>query len=629
MPLLLLLLLLPSPSRPQSICNVSEVAKVEVNCDKRGLKKLPPDLRNDTDILHLDENPLGTFSTASLVPLTRLTQLYLVKCQLTSLQTDGTLPLLDTLDISHNKLKSLPLLGRALPALTTLEVSFNELTSLSPGALDGLSKLAELSLRGNKLKTLPPGLLGPTAQLKQLNLADNELQELPPELLNGLEELNTLYLQGNSLHTIPKDFFGTLLLPFVFLHNNSWECNCEILYFKRWLDLNEQNVYLWKNGTDVKAMTPNVKSVRCDDKPVIDYPGKDCPNSYENSFDYDEYGNEDQNGGKVTTTRAVVRFSTNTEVHTAVHTTHQGLLYSPSSAPLHSQTPHLTPTQESTNKQTTLPNITEFIIFSKTPNPTTEPTNKQTTLPNITEFIIFSKTPNPTTEPTNKQTTLPNITEFIIFSKTPNPTTEPTNKQTTLPNITEFIIFSKTPNPTTEPTNTPTTTKLTSVSATLEPIPESEILKVHEAAQENLDSSRNDPFLNPDFCCLLPLGFYILVLLWLLFASVVLILLLWSSSWVQHVKPQALDFGQSAALATASHTTHLELQRGKQVTVARAWLLFHRGSLPTVRSSLFLWVRPNGRVGPLVAGRRPSALSLGRGHDLLGTVGIRYSGHSL
>jgi platelet glycoprotein-1b alpha chain len=115
-------------------------------------------------------------------------------------------------------------------------------------------------------------------------------------------------------------------------------------------------------------------------------------------------------------------------------------------------------------------------------------------------------------------------------------------------------------------------------------------------------------------------------LLWLLLASVVLILLL---TWVWHLEPHALGSGQSVALAISTQTTHLEVQRGRQVTVPRAWLLFLQGSLPTFRSSLFLWVRPNGRVGPLVAGRRPSALSQGRGQDLLGTVGIRYSGHSL
>ncbi|KAG8517098.1 Platelet glycoprotein Ib alpha chain, partial [Galemys pyrenaicus] len=570
MPLLFLLLLLPSTSHPHSICEVSRVAsQVEVNCENRGLKALPPDLPADTTILRLGENALGTFSTASLSPLTRLTQLYLHESQLSKLQTDGPLPLLETLDISHNRLKSLPPLGGVMPALTTLDASFNQLASLSPRALDGLSRLQELYLHSNKLSTLPPQLLAPTAQLKKLNLAENKLKELPPGLLDGLEELDTLYLHKNWLRTIPKGFFGKLLLPFVFLHGNPWSCDCEILYFRRWLQDNANNVYLWQEGMDVKAMTPNVKTVQCVNLakvPVYEYPGKGCPIPNDgDDTDYDDYSKEDQ----VPTTRVVSRFSTDTEAST----THQGLLYSESSPILDSTVPSLLPTQQSTKTQTTFPTTVESIILSKTPRPTTE----------LLSIPPTTTTPEPTTTTPEPTTTTPELT---------------TSQTTTEPISLEFTTFFEDIN----------------------------FSNARGVIQGNSDSSRDDPFLQPDFCCLLPLGFYILGFFWLLVASVVLILLL---TWVWHVKPQALDFGQSVALATATYTTHLELQRGRQVTMPRAWLLFLQGSLPTFRSSLFLWIRPNGHIGPLVAGRRPSALSLSRGQDLLGIVGVRYSGHSL
>ncbi|KAL4662964.1 hypothetical protein H8957_014109 [Semnopithecus entellus] len=644
MPLLLLLLLLPSPLHPHPICEVSKVAShLEVNCDKRNLIALPPDLPKDTTILHLGENLLYTFSLASLLPFTRLTQLYLDKCELTKLQLDGTLPVLGTLDLSHNKLQSLPLLGQTLPALTILDVSFNQLTSLPLGALHGLGKLQELYLKGNELKTLPPGLLTPTPKLEKLSLANNHLTELPAGLLDGLGNLDTLLLQENSLYTIPKGFFGFHLLPFAFLHGNPWLCNCEILYFRRWLQDNAENVYVWKEGVDVKAMTSNVASVQCDNSdkiPVYKYPGKGCPTLGDEDDPglYDYYTDEDTEGDEVRATRTVVKFSTK------AHTTPWGLFHSWSAASVDSQMPSsLHPTQESTKEQTTFPPrwTPDFTLhtgsatFSKTPKSTTELTPSPTT---------SEPTPSPTTpEPTPNQTT----PEPTPSPTTPEPTPSPTTPEPT-------------PSPTTpEPTPSPTTPEPTPKSATSLTIPESATSlitpksvifltttkpvsllestkktipefdqqpKLRGVLQGHFESYRNDPFLHPDFCCLLPLGFYVLGLLWLLFASVVLILLL---TWVRHVKPQALDSGQGAPLATATQTAHLELQRGRQVTVPRAWLLFLRGSLPTFRSSLFLWVRPNGRVGPLVAGRRPSALSQGRGEDLLGTVSIGYSGHSL
>ncbi|EHH57613.1 hypothetical protein EGM_07292 [Macaca fascicularis] len=641
MPLLLLLLLLPSPLRPHPICEVSKVAShLEVNCDKSNLRALPPDLPKDMTILHLGENVLYTFSLASLVPFTRLTQLYLDKCELTKLQVDGTLPVLGTLDLSHNKLQSLPLLGQSLPALTILDVSFNQLTSLPLGALHGLGKLQELYLKGNELKTLPPGLLTPTPKLEKLSLANNHLTQLPAGLLDGLGNLDTLLLQENSLYTIPKGFFGFHLLPFAFLHGNPWLCNCEILYFRRWLQDNAENVYVWKQGVDVKAMTSNVASVQCDNSdktPVYKYPGKGCPTLGDEDDPglYDDYTDEDAEGDAVRATRTVVKFSTK------AHTTPWGLFHSWSAASLDGQTPSsLHPTQESTKEQTTFPprRTPDFTLhmgsatFSKTPKSTTELTPSPTT----SEPTPSPTTPEPAPEPTPSPTTPePTPSPPAPSPTTPEPTPEPAPSPTTPePTPTPELATSPTIPESTTSLITPksiiflTTTKPVSLlESTKKNIPEfDQQPKLRGVLQGHFESYRNDPFLHPDFCCLLPLGFYVLGLLWLLFASVVLILML---TWVRHVKPHALDSGQGAPLATATQTTHLELQRGRQVTVPRAWLLFLRGSLPTFRSSLFLWVRPNGRVGPLVAGRRPSALSQGRGQDLLGTVSIRYSGHSL
>ncbi|XP_051023571.1 platelet glycoprotein Ib alpha chain isoform X1 [Acomys russatus] len=739
MALLILLFLLPSLLHAQSTCDVSSVTSLlDVNCENKQLTVVPADLPEDTGILYLGKNQLGAFATASVGNLTHLTHLYLDRCELTSLQTHGKLLKLETLDLSYNKLQSLPSLGEALPALTFLDVSFNQLSSLPPGALEGLSNLTELYLQNNHLSALPPGLLESTAKLEKLNLASNRLLELPQGLLAGLLSLNTLYLQGNKLSTVPKGFFRTLLLPYAFLHGNTWNCDCEILYFRNWLQENSNSVYLWKAGVDVKAMTPNVASVRCFNlghAPLYTYLGKDCP-TYVGDTDYDDYDEAPD--------------AVRTEVSDA-HTTHWA-----SSAPLtslDSQMTSLPPTQEPAKKQyslthtqipgfTTLPetseNNTSLYGLKLNTAPTTTPTSLEPSTPTSLEPTSTPLTPEPSTptsleptstpltpepstptsleptstplspepstptsleptstplspepstptslEPTSTPLTLepstptsleptstplspepstptslePTSTPLTLEPSTPTsleptstplspepstpaslePTsTQPTPEPSTPPALTTSTPLTPEPSSTTtttqEPTITPTTPVSTTVLAPVEMAPTTAIPQSNSfphfqvMAQASTDTSKSNRFLNADFCCLLPLGFYILGLLWLAFASVVLILLL---TWIWRVKPHTLDLGQCTELATSPHTTSLEVQRARQVTVPRAWLLFLQGSLPTFRSSLFLWVRPNRRVGPLVAGRRPSALSQGHGQDLLGTVGIRYSGHSL
>nr|XP_051681879.1 platelet glycoprotein Ib alpha chain [Oryctolagus cuniculus] len=462
--LLLLLLLLPGPSHLQNNCEVSEVAsQVEVNCDQRKLKALPPGLPANMTILRLGENPLVTFSMDALVSFSRLVQLYLHQSQLTSLQVKGTLPLLDQLILSHNKLKTLPPLGPALPALTTLDVSYNQLASLSAGALDGLSQLRELCLQGNKLKALPPGLLAPMRQLRKLNLAENQLHELPPQLLAGLGYLNTLYLHRNWLRNIPNGFFGNLLLPYVFLHDNPWICDCDILYLRNWLEKNP-NAYLWEAGVDVKSMTRDLDSVRCGNlhnTPVHAYPGKGCPPVII-ADDYDDfYPDEKKSAGDVLpATRVVDEFSTGT---TEAHTDQGVLLHSQSSAAMWGQMSSLPPTQESTKKHITF-TVRRVFHFSTAPG-AGEPTPSSTALTPMAEPTPAPTTPGPTLVPKTSEhtsapttpaptipepTTAPQAPEHISAPQAPEHTTAPqTPEHTTAPQTPEHTTVSIFPEHTT------------------------------------------------------------------------------------------------------------------------------------------------------------------------------------
>ncbi|KAM9006604.1 platelet glycoprotein Ib alpha chain [Sarcophilus harrisii] len=692
--LVLLFLLLLGPSHSQSPCETQKGAsKMETNCESLGLKSVPLKLSPDTAILFLQNNGLKSFSTSSLSFLTQLTELYIAKNNMSVLIADGKLPLLSILDLSDNCLKTLPSLGHFLPSLTSLDLSRNALESLSPGLLAGLNSLENLYLGGNKLRSLPPDFLKAAFKLQKLDLAKNRLEHLSVDLLADLGNLNTLFLQDNQLSVLPFGFFKDHLLPYVFLHSNPWNCNCELQYLRHWLLENQGNVYLWKEGVDVKVMTPDVKSVQCEvpkGTPVYSF-SANCPITGDE--DYDSYYGQDE-----VTVQGVLNSETTT-IPTTISLEHSTVLSSSKLTTTELTTFPITP------EKNTFPTTRKSIIFLNSPETTGLPTMSELTRFLNSEVTTFHITPENTILPTTQGVvtflnssetttmfpTMPKLTRFLISPKgttlqlTPEnaifpptrstifPNSPETTQFPTMPKLTRLLISPEattlqiTPEPTAFSENLETTRFQTSPETTTFPVtaettmlqitsefvtfpiidsivdpsmsvtppslfstlilPKSNILPPNEAVTlGSLGDPSNSSSPISISCCLLSLRFYIFGTAWVLVSSIVLILFLALAQPPLHLL-RTRTFMEDIPNPRA--TVHLELPKGKEVIVHRAWLLFLGGSIPSFRTRLFLWVRSNGRVGPLTLKRKPSAISLGRGEDLLGSVSIRYSGHSL
>nr|XP_021184043.2 protein phosphatase PHLPP-like protein isoform X2 [Helicoverpa armigera] len=123
--------------------------------------------------------------------------------QLESLTTTVPPINLVEIDVSHNKLTSLPQWLSGCSDLTTLHASNNQLTSLPEHLFcSELSSLSSLHLAHNKISTIPsmPRLRSP---LRELLLHDNCIQSLPENFFSACDRLCVLNLTNNRLSRLP------------------------------------------------------------------------------------------------------------------------------------------------------------------------------------------------------------------------------------------------------------------------------------------------------------------------------------------------------------------------------------------------------------------------------------------
>src|SRR3989338_6152271 len=145
---------------------------------------------------------LSSLSLASLPPI---------------FNTDPFIKRLTKLDISHNRLTSLPSEIGRLQALQLLGVSNNQLTSL-PAEIGGLQALQGLGVSNNRLTSLPSEI-GRLQALQLLKVSSNQLTSLPSEI-GGLQALQRLQVSSNQLTSLPAEIGGLHALKHLWVFSN-------------------------------------------------------------------------------------------------------------------------------------------------------------------------------------------------------------------------------------------------------------------------------------------------------------------------------------------------------------------------------------------------------------------------
>ena len=163
---------------------------------------------------------------AALSSMTQLRMLHLDRNLLREVPDEVTaLPHLTDLVLDRNKLTRFadPRLANRLTALRRLSMRNNRLAaplaSLG-GDLSGMAKLVELDLSRNKLPSLPVALTS-LVKLRCLSLEHNHLYGLPGAILASLTSMQELRLNDNDLTVLPEEIGALKRLKLLTLHENA------------------------------------------------------------------------------------------------------------------------------------------------------------------------------------------------------------------------------------------------------------------------------------------------------------------------------------------------------------------------------------------------------------------------
>lgn len=201
--------------------DVSIQSLENLNIMQNSLIELPP-FSPALKVLNADFNEIKSLNHSSQT----LTLLTLSLNYITQIDPNITLPALEVLDLSMNRVREINCLYNAFPSLKKLNLSFNMFTEIP---IITSPPLTELDLSNNTLTELPKTLAGLNT-LTYLNVSHNKLQELPKlspsivkfiashNFISSIEEssmpnLEELDLTYNQLADIPpiKDYAVTFL----------------------------------------------------------------------------------------------------------------------------------------------------------------------------------------------------------------------------------------------------------------------------------------------------------------------------------------------------------------------------------------------------------------------------------
>ncbi|MEE6513523.1 hypothetical protein FKM82_021204 [Ascaphus truei] len=191
---------------------------LNVNCQERKIRSI-------SELHPKPYNPKKMYLTENYITLVRRSDF---------IDSTG----LDLLHLGNNRISVIQ--DRAFGDLTNLRrlyLNGNLIEKLTPELFYGLQSLQYLFLQYNAIKEIQSGTFASVPNLHLLFLNNNLLKSLPGNIFSGLN-LSRLNLRSNhfSYLTVSGVLDQLKSLVQIDLHENPWDCTCDVVGMKLWLE---------------------------------------------------------------------------------------------------------------------------------------------------------------------------------------------------------------------------------------------------------------------------------------------------------------------------------------------------------------------------------------------------------
>lgn len=132
-----------------------------------------------------------------------------------------------------------------LQLVKRLHINNNKIRSFKKNTFLGLDDLEYLQADFNLLRDIDPAVFRDLSKLEVLILNDNLITALPINVFQHVP-ITHLDLRGNRIKTLPYEGILEQIpgIVEVLLEDNPWDCNCDLVSLKEWLDNIPQNALI-------------------------------------------------------------------------------------------------------------------------------------------------------------------------------------------------------------------------------------------------------------------------------------------------------------------------------------------------------------------------------------------------